>query len=133
MDDQTPGSRFSRRWWFGPGLPIAVGYAGSAGVLAAAGVITARSWPILLAILLTLPLGLAALVGSYLGYAVLKGVGGLFAATESAAGDQAAWLSFLSGLLIVVLVLAAAVGNLMLLSQLVTSRRRNGGNRGYQG
>jgi len=129
MGDQAPGHRFSRRWWFGPGLPIAVGYPGSAAVLAAAGVVTARSWPILLAMLLTLPLGLIALVGSYLGYAVLKGVGGLFAANDSTAGDQAAWLTVLTGLLIVALVLAAAVVNLVVLSRLLTGRRRSG--RGY--
>lgn len=126
MGEQAPDHRFSRRWWFGPGLPITVGYPGSAAMLAAVGVITARSWPILLAMLLTLPLGLIALVDSYLGYAVLKGVGGLFAATDSAAGDQAAWLTVLTGLLIVTLVLAAAVGNLVLLSRLLTGRRRSG-------
>jgi hypothetical protein len=123
--DQIAGNRFTRRWWFGTGLPIAVGYPGSVAVLAAAGVISSRSWPILLAVLLTLPLGFVALAGSYLGYAVLKGVGGLFADTASTAGDQAGWLTFLTGLLIVALVLAAAVGNLILLSLMVATHRRS--------
>jgi hypothetical protein len=126
--DQLAGNRFTRRWWFGTGLPIAVGYPGSAAMLAAAGVLTSRSWPILLAVLLTLPLGFVALIGIYFGYAVLKGVGGRFAATASAAGDQAGWLTFLTGVLIVALVLAAALGNLVLLSLMVATHRRSSRN-----
>jgi hypothetical protein len=55
VGNQAPPDRLTRRWWSGPGLPIALGYPGAVTMLAAAGAISGRSWPILLAMLLTLP------------------------------------------------------------------------------
>jgi hypothetical protein len=116
--------RLTSRWWRGPGRLVAVAYLAPPAGLATAGVIAGSGWLIAAALLLTLPLGLVALAGTYLGYAVLQGVGGLFASTTTAAGDQAGWLAFSTGVLIVVLVLAAAIGNLVLLSLVAAAHRR---------
>ena len=109
------------RWRFG--RLVMVAYFGSAAGLAIDGAV-GGGWPIAVALLLTLPLGLVALAGIYLGYALLQGAGGLFAPTTTPAGDQAGWLAFSTGVLIVLLVLAAAVGNLVLLRLVVAAHRR---------
>ena len=86
-----------------------------AGSLATAGGFAQDPRYYLTAVLVTLPLGLVAFVAAYAGYALIQGVGGLFAATTTADGSQAPWLRASSAILIVVLFVAAAVGNILIL------------------
>ncbi|MET9217460.1 hypothetical protein ABZX65_01550 [Streptomyces sp. NPDC003300] len=104
-------------WRTVQGLYVAV-----VAVLAVLGAVTGTSLPYLLAVAVTLPFGMAALVLVYGGYALLKGVGGLWASTTNADGDDAAWLSAGSATLNVVLLIAAALANVLLLEYL---RRRS--------
>ena len=90
-------------------------YVGLAGALAVAhGVTNDPRW-VLAAVIVTLPLGLAAFVAVYGGYALIQGVGGLFAATRTPDGGETAWLSASTHVLIVALFVGAAVGNILLL------------------
>jgi hypothetical protein len=79
--------------------------------LAAAWAVTHHPVFYLLAVAATLPCGVIAWVGVYLGYALLQGVGGLFWSPTDAAGDQAVWLAWASATLNVGLVVAAGLGN----------------------
>jgi hypothetical protein len=85
--------------------------------LAIAGALAQSPIYYLAAVVVTLPLGVVALVGVYVGYALIQGVGGLFLSTTTADGSQAAWLRAASATWIVVLFVAAAVGNLAVLRQ----------------
>jgi hypothetical protein len=96
-----------------------------AGSLAIAGAVAQSPVYYLVGVLVTLPVGLVALVASYLGYALIQGVGGLFLSTTTPDGSQAPWLGVASGTWIAVLFAAAAVGNIAILRQLKMSRRRN--------
>jgi hypothetical protein len=90
-------------------------YAGVVAVLAVLGAVRADGHYYLAAIILTLPCGIAALVVIYGGYALLSGVGGLFAARTAADGSDAGWLTVCSGTLNAVALTTAAVGNVVLL------------------
>jgi hypothetical protein len=74
------------------------------------------------AILLTLPPGAVAVVLIYGGYAVLKEVGGLWAARTTSDGSDASWLSTGSAVLNVTVLVVAATANAVLLELL--ARRR---------
>jgi hypothetical protein len=98
------------------------GYLVVTGVLAALGGITQDGHYYLVAVLLTLPMGIAALVGVYLGYALCKGLGGLFLAITTADGSDAGWLTVSSGVVATILFVAAAVANVLLLRRMAAGR-----------
>jgi hypothetical protein len=107
------------RWLIG-----GTAYAGVVGCLALAGGLTQRPQPYLAALVLTLPLGLAALIGVYGGYALINGVGGLFV-SASGSGNEPLWLRGSSATLDVILFVAAAVGNVLLARVVLRARRRS--------
>jgi hypothetical protein len=94
------------------------------GGLAVAGGLTRTAQPYLAALVLTLPLGVPALLGVYGGYALLEGIGGLFAPT-TVNGGEAHWLSTSSASVDVVLFMAAAAGNVLLARHFCRARRRS--------
>jgi len=98
-----------------PGQVVAGLYVGVVAALAIAHAVTDDPRWVLAAVILTLPLGLAAFVAVYGGYALIQGVGGLFAATRTPDGSETAWLSAATKVLIVVLFVGAAAGNVLLL------------------
>lgn len=99
-------------------LVLEAGYLMVIGLPAALGAITEDGHYYLAAVLLSLPAGIPALVGVYLGYALCKGVGGLFLATTTADGSDAGWLTASSGAAATLLFIAAAVANVLLLRRL---------------
>jgi hypothetical protein len=103
-------------------ISVETGYVLAAGGLAVAGAITQQPQYYLAAVLLTLPLGLAAVAGIYVGYALIQALGGLVAATTTSGGDQPAWLSTSSAALNIALFVAAAAGNVVLLRRITTSK-----------
>jgi hypothetical protein len=74
------------------------------------------------ALAVTLPCGIAGFIGIYGGYALVKGVGGIFASTTTAAGEDAIWLSTTLDVIRVTAFAAAAVVNVLLLE--IWLRRR---------
>lgn len=90
--------------------------------LAVTGAVRGSPVPYVVALALTLPFGLPATAGIYGGYAVLKGVGGLWAAPTRPDGDDAAWLATGSAALDVTVLAAAALANALLAEHL--ARRR---------
>ncbi|WUH92580.1 hypothetical protein OG900_22385 [Streptomyces sp. NBC_00433] len=90
-------------------------YVGAVAVLALLGAVRADGHYYLAAIVLALPCGIAAVVAIYGGYALLSGVGGLFASRTVADGSDAGWLTAGSGTLNVLVLTAAAIGNVVLL------------------
>jgi hypothetical protein len=100
-----------------------VGYVLAAAVLTAAGGLTQDSRYYLAAVVATLPLGLAAFVAVYVGYALIQGVGGLFASATTSDGSEAHWLAASSASLDVVLFVAAALGNILILRRIRSARR----------
>jgi len=113
------------RMWERRGRFAAAVYVALAGGLAIAGAVAQSPAYYLVGVLVTLPLGVVALVASYVGYALIQGVGGLFLSTTTADGSQASWLGAASATWITILFVAAAVGNIAILRQVKTSRRRN--------
>ena len=103
-------------------------YVLACGALAAAGGATGDVRWYLAAIVATLPLGVLAVIGVYVGYALLQGVGGLLVPVTTAGGDQAGWLHAGSTGLNVALFAAAALGNVVLgnvvLGAMVVRRRQ---------
>lgn len=67
------------------------------------------------ALAVTLACGTAGFIGIYGGYALIKGVGGIFASTTTAAGNDATRLSTALDLVRVLGFVAAAVVNVLLL------------------
>ncbi|MFJ2958692.1 hypothetical protein [Streptomyces sp. NPDC087270] len=98
-------------------------YVAAVGALAVLGAVHGEALFYLLAVALTLPFGVPALVLVYGGYAVLKGVGGLLAPAARPDGSDAAWLSAGSATLNVALLVGAALANVLLLEH--TRRRRH--------
>jgi hypothetical protein len=92
--------------------------------LAATGGVRGTGWPYGVAIVLTLPCGIAATVLVYGGYAALKGMGGLLLATTRADGSDSAWLTAASGTLDGVLFTVAALTNVLLLERWRTGAAR---------
>jgi hypothetical protein len=79
------------------------------------------------ALVWTLPCGIVGFIGIYVAYALVKGVGGLFAATTTANGADAAWLATsLDVIRIGAFVLAAAVNVLLFDYWLRRALRRSG-------
>ncbi|MFJ6217283.1 hypothetical protein ACIQGZ_28720 [Streptomyces sp. NPDC092296] len=101
------GGDSKRRWWEG-------GYVALVGLLAAVGAVRADSHYLLAAVVLTLPCGVAALLAVYGGYALLAGVGGLWAASTLPDGSDAAWLTAGSAVVDIVALLAAALANVLI-------------------
>jgi hypothetical protein len=97
-------------------------YVSLVAALAVTGTVHGSATPYLAAIALTLPFGVSAAVCMYGGYAVLKGVGGLWAAPTRPGGDDAGWLGTGSAALDVTALVAAALANVLLAEHL--TRRR---------
>jgi hypothetical protein len=66
------------------------------------------------ALAVTLPCGVAGFIGIYGGYAVIKGVGGMFLSTTTSTGDDAVWLSTALDVVRVGAFVAAGVANALL-------------------
>ncbi|MGV9263782.1 hypothetical protein ACWDRR_03835 [Kitasatospora sp. NPDC003701] len=98
-------------------------YVALVGALAALGGLTGNGRFHLAAIVLTLPLGLVALVAVYVVRGALTGIGGLFTATRLPDGGDPAWLSTAGTVLDTALFTAAAVAT-VLLAERVARRRR---------
>jgi hypothetical protein len=101
------------------------GYVAVIASLAAFGAVRTSAPCYLAAVALTLPCGLAALVLMYGGYALISGVGGLWASTTRTDGDQAAWLATGSSALNVAVLVAAALANVLLLERRSRRSRRS--------
>jgi len=114
------GMTAHRGWLIGGAAYVVV-----IGGLAVTGGLTRTAQPYLAALVLTLPLGVPALLGVYGGYALMEGIGGLFAATTVNGGGEPHWLSIASAALNVVLFMAAAAGNVLLARNFCRARRRS--------
>jgi chromate transport protein ChrA len=99
-------------------------YVSAVAALAVMGAMRQEAFYNLLAITVTLPLGVAAAVAIYGGYALIKATGGLFVATTLPDGSDAVWLSVGSAVLDVAVLCGAALGNVLLLHPLVRQRRQ---------
>ncbi|MFE2722201.1 hypothetical protein [Kitasatospora sp. NPDC059327] len=102
---------------------VAGGYVASVGVLAALGGLTENGRYYLAALLLTLPVGFAALAAVYLARGLLTGIGGLFTATRLPGGDEPAWLTTAGTVVNTLLFTAAAVTTVLLADRLARRRR----------
>jgi hypothetical protein len=91
------------------------GYVVLVAACAALGAVTKEPGFYLAAIALALPVGIAALLGIYGGYALLDGIGGLVADTQRPDGRTATWLLTSSAVLNILLITAAAVVNVLAL------------------
>ncbi|MFJ8043574.1 hypothetical protein ACIRBX_24050 [Kitasatospora sp. NPDC096147] len=100
----------------------AAAYVALVGVLAGLGGLREDTRCYLAAVVLTLPAGVAALVGVYVARGLLTGVGGLFARTTGPDGAEAGWLTAAGVVVNTVLFVLAAVATVLLLARL--SRRR---------
>jgi hypothetical protein len=67
------------------------------------------------ALAMTLPCGVIGFIGIYGAYALVKGIGGVFASTTTSAGEDAMWLSIALDVIRVGAFAAAAVANVVLL------------------
>ncbi|MFB7670292.1 hypothetical protein ACFC26_02660 [Kitasatospora purpeofusca] len=99
------------------------GYVAVVGGLAALGGLTENGRFYLAAVLLTLPLGLAALVAVYVARGLLTGVGGLFTETSLPDGADPAWLTA-GGVVANTLLFTAAAAATVLLVERLAARRR---------
>ncbi|WP_327292927.1 hypothetical protein [Streptomyces sp. NBC_01198] len=99
-------------------------YVTAVGCLAVLGGVRGTGLPYGVAILLTLPCAILAVVGIYGGYALLKAVGGLWMPVTRGDGSDAAWLSAGSATLNAVLLVAAALANVFLIELFRRRRRR---------
>lgn len=75
------------------------------------------------ALVWTLPFGIVGFIGIYGAYALIKGVGGLFAATTTATGSDAAWLATSLDLVRVGAFVVAAAANVLLFEFWLRRRR----------
>ncbi|MGI8753269.1 MAG: hypothetical protein ACR2MN_13310 [Acidimicrobiales bacterium] len=107
-------TRLNRRWRTGGSL-----YAAVVAVLAVAAAVTHETVYFLAAVGLTLPFGLAALVGVYGGYGLLTTVAGAVGAHRSADGYGPLWFVTIDGTVDVALFVAAGVGNVLVAHDLV--------------
>lgn len=102
---------------------VAGGYVAAAGALAALGGLTGNGRYYLASVLLTLPVGLAALAAVYLARGLLTGVGGLFTETTLPNGDEPGWLTTGGVVANTVLFTVAAAVTVLLAERLVRRRR----------
>ncbi|MFE6748764.1 hypothetical protein ACFVGM_23135 [Kitasatospora purpeofusca] len=99
------------------------GYVAVVGGLAALGGLTENGRFYLAAVLLTLPLGPAALVAVYVARGLLTGVGGLFTETRGPDGADPAWLTAAGVVANTLLFTAAAVATVLLVERFAARRR----------
>jgi hypothetical protein len=100
-------------------------YVAAVGGLAALGGLTENGLYYLASIVLTLPVGLAALAAVYLVRGLLTGIGGLFAETRLPDGGDPAWLTAAGTVVITLLFTAAAASTVLLLERLARRRRKS--------
>lgn len=93
------------------------GYVALVGALAVTGGIRADPHFYVTAIVLAVPFSLPAVVVIYGGYALLAGVGGLFAAATLQDGSDASWLTAASASLNAVALVIAACANVLLVDR----------------
>ncbi|MFJ4671390.1 hypothetical protein [Kitasatospora purpeofusca] len=98
-------------------------YVAVVGGLAALGGLTENGRFYLASIMLTLPLGLAALVAVYVARGLLTGVGGLFTETHAPDGADPAWLTAAGVVANTLLFTAAAAATVLLVERLAARRR----------
>ncbi len=98
-------------------------YVAVVGGLAALGGLTENGRFYLASILLTLPVGLAALVAVYVARGLLTGVDGLFTETRGPDGADPAWLTTAGVVANTLLFTAAAVATVLLVERLAARRR----------
>ncbi|MFD7414979.1 hypothetical protein [Kitasatospora purpeofusca] len=98
-------------------------YVAAVGGLAALGGLTENGRFYLAAVLLTLPIGLAALVAVYVARGLLTGVGGLFTETRGPDGADPAWLTAAGVMANTLLFTAAAVATVLLVERLAARHR----------
>ncbi|WP_377273223.1 hypothetical protein [Peterkaempfera sp. SMS 1(5)a] len=91
--------------------------------LATAGAISEKPVFYLLAVVLTLPFGAAALLAIYGAYAALSGIGRIWAPVTRPDGSEAGWLGTGSATVNVILLAAAALADVVLLERVLRSRR----------
>ncbi|MCX4756100.1 hypothetical protein [Kitasatospora purpeofusca] len=102
------------------------GYVAVVGGLASLGGLTENGRFYLAAVLLTLPVGLAALVAVYVARGLLTGVGGLFTETHAPDGADPAWLTAAGVVANTLLFTVAAVATVLLVERLASRRRASG-------
>lgn len=115
----APLSRLNRRWRTG-----GLSYLAVVATVAIAAAVTHTTVCFIAAVGLTLPFGLAALVGVYGGYGLLTTVASAFGAHRSADGYGPLWFVTIDGTVDVALFVAAGVGT-VLLSHALASRVLN--------
>ncbi|WP_405007767.1 hypothetical protein OHV13_30165 [Kitasatospora purpeofusca] len=98
-------------------------YVAAVGGLAALGGLTENGRFYLASVLLTLPVGLAALVAVYVARGLLTRVGGLFTETRGPDGADPAWLTTAGVVANTLLFTAAAVATVLLVERLAARRR----------
>lgn len=107
-------SRLNRRWRTGGSLYLAV-----VAAVAVAAAVTHATVYFISAVVLTLPFGLAAVVGVYGGYGLLTTVASAAGAHRSADGYGPLWFVTVDGTFDVALFVAAGVGNVLVAHDLV--------------
>lgn len=100
------------------------GYVALVGALAVTGGVREDPHFYVTTIVLAVPFSLPAVVVIYGGYALLAGIGGLFAAATLPDGSDASWLTAASASLNAVALVAAACANVLLVDRAL--RRRLG-------
>ncbi|MER8099090.1 hypothetical protein [Kitasatospora sp. NPDC094016] len=106
---------------------VAGGYVALVGGLAVLGGLTENGRYYLASIVLTLPVGLAALAAVYLARGVLTGIGGLFTDTTLPNGEEPGWLTTGGIVANTLLFTAAAVATVLLVERFVRRRRASHG------
>ncbi len=115
---------------------VEAAYVVAVAVTAATGMLTRTPWLVLFAVVVSLPFGLVAIVGYYVGYGLLALVPGANpsfssgsgtvgpdgATVWSSTGGQAGWFVVLTGALAITLISVAACANVVLLRAVVRNR-----------
>ncbi|MEV7937320.1 hypothetical protein AB0O82_14400 [Kitasatospora sp. NPDC088264] len=106
---------------------MAGGHVALVGGLAVLGGLTENGRYYLASIVLTLPVGLAALAAVYLARGVLTGIGGLFTDTTLPNGEEPGWLATGGIVANTLLFTVAAVATVLLVERFVRHRRASHG------
>ncbi|MDI5963795.1 hypothetical protein POF50_026350 [Streptomyces sp. SL13] len=104
-----------------------VGYPMVVAGLAVAGAVEQKAVFYLVAIALTLPAGIAAVVVIYGGYPLIAAVGGIWTPATRPDGSDAAWLTTASATLNVVALVLAAIVDVVLLERALRRRSARAG------